>query len=651
MLTHVFEPIRIGACEIPNRIVRTAHGTHFAHTELNDRFTAYHLARAKGGCGLTILEIASVHPSSVVTIRNFDDSIIAEYRKFMDVIRPHGMKVFQQLYHGGHNAPGLDGVAWSASDVPSPMGVVPLVMGRQEIDAVIAAFAAAAVRCKAGGLDGVELHGAHGYIFFQFLSRLTNHRDDDYGGSLDNRMRLLLETMRAVRAAVGPDFPVGVRLSTSEVPGGVTQEDVSAVIRALEAEALIDFVDLSLGDYYRMASMNAAMDMPTGYELPSAAPAGAVATVPRIVAGRFRTLEEADQVIRAGDADLVSMVRAQIADPDLVRKTREGKVEQVRPCIACNQGCIGSLFRGGVLGCLVNPAVGFEGQLSEDLIAPASRPGKVLVIGGGPAGMEAARIAALAGHQVILAEAAPTLGGKIAIARRAPFLATFGDIASWLEQEVYRLGVDVRLSTYMDEAAVRAENADHVIVATGSLPRSDGLQTMRPWEPVEGIGLPHVTTTSDLITNPPSSFGQSAVVLDEVGHYEAIAAVDLLMARGLRVTLVTRHAMLTPYVDSTQRTVPAMERFVQGDFRLMVRSQLTAIRQGAAHVQSIHGGPIEEVTADHVVTIHYEKPFCELFDALRDDHPSIHRIGDALSPRDAQAAIAEGRALAMALAR
>src|SRR5579859_7865590 len=406
MVKKVFEPIQIGTCTVPNRIVRTAHGTHFAAEEITDRFIEYHLAPARGGCGLTILEIASVHPSSVLTIRNLDKRIVPGYRRLMEAIKPSGMKVFQQLHHGGHHAPGLDGIAWSASDIPSPVGPIPVPMGAPELAALPRAFAEGAARCREGGLDGVEVHAAHGYIFSQFLSRLTNRRTDEYGGSLENRMRLLMETMRAVRKLVGNDFPVGVRLSTSEVPGGVTHEDSHAVARALEKEGLIDFLDLSLGDYYRGVSMNAAMDAPLGYELPFSVPLGAGAKVPRIVAGRFRTLEEAEQVLRAGDADMVSMVRAQIADPDLVRKTREGRPHEVRPCIACNQGCIGGLYRRGQLGCLVNPAVGFEASLSEDRIKRTSQPRKVLVVGGGPAGMEAARVAALSGHRVILAEAA-----------------------------------------------------------------------------------------------------------------------------------------------------------------------------------------------------------------------------------------------------
>lgn len=649
-LDRIFQPIMIGNVEVPNRVVRTAHGTHFSADRLTDDFIAYHEARAKGGCGLTILEIASVHPSSVGTVRSFDDRIIPDYQRLMDRIRPHGMKVFQQLHHGGAHFPDAFGVAWSASDVVSPLGHVPQPMSKAQIGEVIQAFANAAVRCREGGLDGVEIHGAHGYLFHQFLSPLTNLRTDEYGGSLENRLRLLIETARAVRKAVGEDFVVGVRLSATEAPVGVSAEDDIAAIRALEAEKLIDFVNVSLGDYYRGASMNATMETPTGYELPSAAPIAATASVPRIVAGRFRTLEEAEQVLRDGQADLISMVRAQIADPDLVRKTREGRADQVRPCIACNQGCIGGVMRGGKLGCLVNPAVGFEDMLSEDLITRSANPRKVLVVGGGPAGMEAARVAALAGHKVVLAEAQANLGGTVNIARRAPYLHTVGDIVHWLEAEVYRLGVEVRLGTYMDADAVRAEKADHVIIATGSYPRKDGLQAMVPWERVEGVSLPHVYSSHELLMSNHPAQGTRALVLDDVGHLEAIAVVDTLMARGFAVTFVTRHGMMTPYVESTQRTTPAMERFNRGDFTLLTRTVLKTIHQEDCVVRPVNGSTERTIPADVVVLITPNRVLDEVYVELRDEMPNMLRIGDAAAPRDMQAAIGEGRRAAMALA-
>jgi hypothetical protein len=314
----------------------------------------------------------------------------------------------------------------------------------------------------------------------------------------------------------------------------------------------------------------------------------------------------------------------------------------VRPCIACNQGCIGGLMRDARLGCLVNPAVGFETTLAEDLIVKAATPKKILIVGGGPSGMEAARIAALMGHKVVLAEASPKLGGQINAARRAPRLHTIGDIVDWQEREIYRLGVDVRLGTYLDADAVLAEEADMVIVSTGSQPRMDGVQFGEPGIPLPGHDLPHVLSSHDLLLGPPRDFGKSAVVLDDTGHYEAIAACEFLISKGVAVTYVTRLPAMTPYVDTTMRTVPALERLYQGDFAILVRHRLVAIEAGVTTVQPFQSLKPSKIAADTVVMITPNAPMRSLYDELRQHHRNIALVGDALAPRDLQAAIAEG---------
>jgi hypothetical protein len=371
--------------------------------------------------------------------------------------------------------------------------------------------------------------------------------------------------------------------------------------------------------------------------------------VPRIVTGRFRTLEEAEQVLRDGVADLISMVRAQIADPDLVRKTRAGRADDVRPCIACNQGCIGGISRGGAMGCLVNPAVGFERELSDVDLQRTTMPKKVLIVGAGPAGLEAARVASLLGHTVTLAEASSNLGGAVNAARRAPFLHTFGDITHWLEQQVYKQGVDVKLSTFMDADAVRREGADVVIVATGSQPRMDGVQAMTPWEPAEGVNLPHVRSSVDLLYAQRPSDIKTALVLDDVGHYEAIAVTDYLIAAGIAVTFVTRHTHMTPAVEYFDRTTPAMERFNAAGVRVLTNMCLTKITPIACEIRPIRGSKSETVPAELVVIVTPNAAQSELYDELRYELSDIRLIGDASHPRDALAAIKEGRRTAMQL--
>jgi hypothetical protein len=510
---------------------------------------------------------------------------------------------------------------------------------------IIDAFAAAAWRCREGGLEGVEIHGAHSYLVHQFLSPIVNHREDRWGGSLENRMRFLQEVLRAVRKRVGRDYVVGVRLSGSQAKGSITEADLQQVIQALIAEDLIDYVNASFGDYYDPQYMVGTMAEPMGYMLPWSSQLTQGVPLPRIVAGRFRTLDEAQQVLNEGVADMVGMVRAQIADPNLVRKTREGRAEEVRPCIACNQGCVGGLFRDVWLGCTVNPAVGFETYLDEGLIGPAERPRKVLVVGGGPAGMEAARIAALQGHKVVLAEASGKLGGAVNAAKRAPVLHTIGDIIDWQERELYRLGVEVRLGSYMEADDILAEGADTVIVATGSSPRMDGVQTLRPGEPAAGVHLPHVLSSIDLLMGTNRSLGSSAVVLDDTGHYEAIAAADELFARGLSVTWVTRFPSFAPHMQLNYRGETALQRFYnqEKDFTLLVNHHLAEIREREAVVHPVKAPSKRAVVAaDTVVLVTPNFPLRSLYDEIRHRHRDVHLVGDALAPRDVQYAIADG---------
>lgn len=653
----VYEPLKIRGCVIPNRVSRSAHATALSHYgAITDRLINYHLARARGGVGLTILEAAAVHKSSVPSLANWDDSAIAGYERLMAAIRPYGMRVFQQLVHTGHMYALPDQMPpWGVSTVPNPItGLVANPMGQAEIDEVVRAFATAARRCQTGGIDGVEIHAAHSYLIMQFLSPLVNHRTDRYGGSLENRMRFLREVLVAVRQAVGEDYPVGIRVGASTAAGGIGDEELAQVIRVLETDGLIDFVDVSWTDYYEFKFV-AAMDQPMGYQLPhSSRLTAAAAKVPRIVIGRFRTLDEVEQVLRDGVADMVHMTRAHIADPDIVRKTRAGYPEQVRACIGCNQACWNGTNHGWPLACTINPAAGLEATHAEDLIIPVQEPRHVLVVGGGPAGMEAARVARLKGHRVTLVEASPKLGGQVAIARLAPRLHTIGDIAFWLEQEIYRLGVEVRTNTYFEVDDVLSENPDYVVVATGALPRDNGIQYEYPGVPVEGFDQPHVISGTELLTSPDRDLGKTALVYDDVGHYEAIAAAEYLMSMGLSVTFATRFPVIGPQMDFLSRVDPALKRFASmGSFRPLIRARLGKIDAHSCSVHVLYQRDPETVEADTVVFINAREPLRDLYDGLRgrgfEQGRNLVIVGDAHAPRDLQFAIAEGHRLVRAM--
>lgn len=653
-LTHIHTPIRLGPVEVKNRVVRTAHATNLGGGTMNDALIGYHRARAEGGAGLSIVEILSVHPTTPATLNVFMPGIEEGYRKLVDAVRPHGMKLFQQLWHGGHNALPLDGSPpWSASDVPSPtIGVTPVPMTQAMIDEIVAAYADTARRCEEWGLDGVEIHCAHGYLPAQFLSPNANRRTDAYGGSFDGRMRFMREVVEAVRAAVSPGFAVGVRMAPDLSANGVGIEEVMRAVAILEEARLIDFVDVSLGDYHAFPKLIGAMHEPLGYEMPTSAPVARAARTPAIVTGRFRTLEEADQVIRAGDADLVALTRAHIADPDLVRKTLAGHPEQVRPCIACNQGCVGGLLGPAArMGCTVNPAVGAEDSLEDRALTPAPSPRKILVVGGGPAGMEAARVAALRGHRVVLAEAADDLGGALRIAARAPQRHGIADIAVWLEQEIYRLDVEVRLSSYLSADDIRAEAPDAVILATGSLPRMDGIQLSHPGEPIAGIDRPHVLSSWDLLLERPPRRVSHAVVVDDVGHYEGIAAAEHLITLGAEVHFVTRHTAFAHQMEAALSSEPALQRLARGRFHLHLRTRALSIGPDSVTLVPTFLPATDphlfQVPAERVVLVSHNAPNRSLADELAGSGLPLRLIGDASTPRFLPAAIREGRLAGM----
>jgi 2,4-dienoyl-CoA reductase-like NADH-dependent reductase (Old Yellow Enzyme family) len=658
-LQKLLEPITIGRVRIKNRIFRPPHGTHMGDGAVTDDLIAYHEARAIGGVGLSIIEGMAVHPSCPTRINGWDPRLEDGYRRLMDAVRPHGMAIFQQIWHGGANflASAADGnpikmaAPWSSSDLPSPAwGITPIPMTKTMIDDVIEGFASTAERCERGGLNGVEVHGAHGYLVQQFLSPLLNKREDDYGGDAEGRIRFLLEILRAIRARVSGDFAVGLRISPELVPGGLNVPEIQAISERLEQEGLIDFLDLSMGSYHSVTKTIGGMHEPTGYELETSGPIAQRSTVARLITGRYRTLEEAEQTLRQSAVDMIGFVRAMIAEPELVKKTLEGRVDEVRPCIGCNQGCLMGVFQEGRVGCAVNPAVGRERTLSDNAMGKATARKRVVVVGGGPAGLEAARTAALRGHDVVLFEASPNLGGAVNLAALCPTRRGIRDITLWLEQEVFRLGVDVRLSTYADAGDVLAEQPDAILIAVGSIPRMDGIQQLYVYSPIEGFAQSGALSTVDLLTSDQRYDGREAIVIDDLGHYEAIGCAEFLIDRGAMVTFATRHRMIGHLVTGAFTVTPALERMNRdGKLRLRTLHRVLGVADGVARIVPTYGGPEESVGADSVVFVSANQVDRSLFNALDGQVPLLRAIGDAATPRFLQTAIAEGREHAFAV--
>jgi 2,4-dienoyl-CoA reductase-like NADH-dependent reductase (Old Yellow Enzyme family) len=643
---HVLSPFRIGSVELRNRVVRTAQGTGLgAGQQVGDDMVEFLVARARGGVALAFADIAQIHWSSPGMLDLSNDRCLPGLQRLTSAVHEHGMKLFQQIWHGGATQLTLDSSApWSASHVPDPgLGMLPVPMTQAMIDELTGCFVASALRAREGGIDGIELHAGHGYLFSSFLSPATNHRTDDYGGSFDNRTRFLRDVLREVRSAVGHDYPLGVRVSPDGPADQTTTADVVELVARLERDRLVDFVDVSLGSHYGRDLLMGGVHLAPGYQMAGSAQITKATELPSIVVGRFTTLAQAEEVIASGEADLVGMVRATLADPELVVKSAAGREDEVRPCIACLQGCAGGLNNRARAMCAVNPATGRELTLGDAVIAKASRDGaplRVVVVGGGPAGLEAARASALAGHRVTLFEAADALGGQLLLSPRPEL----GHLARFCAGELQRAGVEVRLGVRADAATVRALNPDAVVCATGVTPRRDGFQTLHP-APLPGLDGVTVHTGWDVLRGT-STLGHTVLLLDEIGHYESVDVAQRLIDDGRRVIMISRFALVAANLEMRWEMAgaPLASRLMQGDFTFHPRTVLHSLAPGRAGIAP-HEAPARRTTVefDDVVLMSGGVPDRALQTGLSACAPVVRVIGDASTPRRLEVAFVEGR--------
>ncbi len=645
MYEQLFQPIHVGPITIPNRIVRSAHSTALPLK----RLIAYHEARAVGGVGMSTLEATGVHLSSPAMrsiIPLHDDSVINFYKELSSALKPHGMKMLQQIYHpGSARGPGKGTTQISSSAIPNPhVGGIPVEMTISMIEEMVEAFAAAARRCRDGGLDGIDIHASSGYLIEQFLSPANNIRTDNYGGSLENRMRFLMQIIEAIREEVGNDICVGIRLPNEEyIPGGLTAQDNAEIAKIVEPH--VDYISLHMGSYWRFHKLLSPMDDPLGHEMPANEPITKQLTKPTIVVGRIMTLDHAETIVKDGQADMVSMVRALIADPGLVNKAKQGQSDLIRPCIGSNFGCVGQIMSTGKLGCVVNIAAAQETEITFEPTGKPASAEKILIVGGGPAGLEAARTAAILGHEVHLHEATKQLGGQVAIAASAPHRADIGAITRWLETEMERLDVNVTLNSLVDPDLIDEINPDRIVLATGSTPRDDGFQLTTPISPLKGFDLKHVYSSWDIFGFGGKVTTQGpAVVFDDTGTFEAISVADALLEQGMHVTLVSRYESLgasLPYPPATVEA--AKERLMSQNFDFIGGHYV----QGITEDEVMIGVPFTErkrrLNANTVALITYNHPNRDLGDYLTEQLPEmetrIHTVGDASGTNGIQAAI------------
>ncbi len=642
MYPHVFQPLAMRGCTIPNRIVRTAHstGTH------GEDLIAYHEARARGGVGLAIIEIAGVTPQSATGIPVYSDQVLPFYENLAARLHPHGTQVFQQLWHGGTTYARNAAVRpIGPSAIPNvKIGVTPRAMTKGMIDDTVAAFAAAARRVEAGGLDGVELHAAHGYLIGSFLSPATNQRDDEYGGSTDNRTRFVREILAAIRSEVSAGFPVGIRISGDEfIDGGIDHVEAQEIARACERD--IDFLDVSMGTYWRFHKFLSTLDDPLGYELDNNKTVTGAVDVPTIVTGRIMTLDHAEHILQSGMADMVSIVRAMIADPELVVKARDGRESEIRPCIGTSMGCVAQLMTTGKIQCVVNVAAGVETTTPFETPGPADVSKQVMIVGGGPAGLEAARTAALRGHRVDLYEMSRELGGQVRMAASVPPRSDLEAITRWLADEIARLGVRVHLGAPVDPDMIVEANPDEVIIATGSTPRRPGFQLSAPSVPIPGASLAHVWTSWEVLGfGGRAAIGKRAVVVDDTGTFETISVVDKLLAAGATVTVVSRHEQLGAMIPYPPATVEASrERLFGAGVEFVPSMAIRSIDADSITAYGLGNALERTFEADTVCIVTYPEPndgLGEYFAAEHGDLPfTVTTIGNADGTDSIQQAI------------
>jgi mycofactocin system FadH/OYE family oxidoreductase 2 len=638
---YLFSPLQIGKTVVPNRISFSAHLTNFAENGLPSEQHIYYLAeRAKGGAGLIITEEQSVHPTDHAyekIIESFNPAVVPRYRKICDAVHEYETKIFAQLNHNGAQSDGTLSrlPVWGPSPVPDVMfREVPKEMETEDIQEVIEHFCQSATHVREGGFDGIELQIGHSSLLRQFLSPLSNQRTDEYGGSLENRMRLVLEVIEAVRATVGPDFTLGIRLCADEmIPGGLTLDDTKEMARRFEATEKIDFIDLSIGTFYNLYLVGGTMHTPLGYTVPLSAGIKEVVNLPVFATGRINDPVMAERILADGQADMIGMVRAQICDPELANKAKDGRLEEIRYCVADNQGCYGRVAVNKLIGCIQNPAIGYEREQGIGSIKPASVKKRVLIVGGGPAGLRTAEVAAQRGHSVTLYEKKEKLGGQINIAALGAGREELGAIIRNEENQFKKLPVKVILNKEVTAEFVLAQNPDVVIIATGSVPKEC---------PVPGADGPNIFNVWQVLLSE-ADLGNRVLFIDYDGHHQATATAEFLADQGKEIHMLTSSLFIGQDLGPVQDLYLTRQRLLQKGVTFTPDFAVMEIKGLEVHGFNVYSNEWKTFSGyDSIVLAMGNRVEDGLYRALKGRVKELYRIGDCVAPRKIDMAIHEG---------